>query len=156
MNSYIYNLLVCLIVCLHPMNVKRLNRSGENLVWNLTYDPREGLWMLRITESCAQKLLIFVTFWKSTKRIVISQNIYYCFFQKKMLKETELKTVEWNILNPNLLIIWRLNWWGQVIFNLEIRKRVDQALILISTILKFSAQFKVEVEDRRKVNHILL
>ena len=48
---------------------------------------------------------------------------------------SELKTLEWDILNPDQLInlenqhlIWRL------------RKRGDQAAISISTILKFSAQ----------------
>ena len=40
----------------------------------------------------------------------------------------ELKTLEWDILNPNRLI------------NLEIKKKGDQALISISNIIKFSAQ----------------
>jgi len=35
--TYIYTLLICLSVCLYPINVKRLNLSGQNFVWDLTW-----------------------------------------------------------------------------------------------------------------------
>ena len=53
----------------------------------------------------------------------------------------ELKTLEWDILNPDLFINLEINNKRRtsIIFNLGIKKKVDEALILISTILKFSA-----------------
>ena len=44
----------------------------------------------------------------------------------------ELKTLEWNIINPNRLIYQEINNKRRTISRL--RKRVDQALIPISTI----------------------
>ena len=51
----------------------------------------------------------------------------------------ELKTLEWDILNPDRLINLEIKTRGKALFNLEIKKRVDQALIPISTIQKFPA-----------------
>ena len=51
--------------------------------------------------------------------------------------KSELKTLEWDILNPNRLINLEIKKKHNIIWRL--RKRGDQALISISTILKFSA-----------------
>ena len=57
----------------------------------------------------------------------------------------ELKTLEWDFLYPDRLIIWRLKTQRELKHYLSsrLRKRVDQALIQISTIQKFSALIKV-------------
>ena len=63
------------------------------------------------------------------------------YFTCLKIEFSELKTLEWDILNSDLPINLEINKIGeQAIFNLEINKRGDQAMILISTILKFSAQ----------------
>ena len=44
-------------------------------------------------------------------------------------KRSELKTLEWDILNPDRIIIWRLKIRGeQAIFNLEIKKKSGLSL----------------------------
>ena len=44
--------------------------------------------------------------------------------QQKFIIRSELKTLEWDILNPDRLIIWRLITRGeQALFNLEIKKK---------------------------------
>ena len=48
-------------------------------------------------------------------------------------RQSELKTLEWNILYPNRLLNLEIN------YKRRLRKRVDQALIPISTIQKFPA-----------------
>ena len=65
------------------------------------------------------------------------------------LSESELKTLEWNILNPdrliNLEIIRRLTRGEQALFNLEIKKKSGSSIIPISTIQKFPAQDKYKL-----------
>jgi len=52
---------------------------------------------------------------------------------------SKLKTLECDILNPNLLINPEINEENKQYLISKLRKRVDQALIPISTILKFPA-----------------
>ena len=49
----------CLFVCPFVSNKRPNGGSGPNLVWDLTYDPRENLWMLKITKISVQKFMIF-------------------------------------------------------------------------------------------------
>ena len=49
----VHCLFVCLSVCIQKTS-KRLNRSGPNFVWDLTWSrgPREGLWIIKISKIC--------------------------------------------------------------------------------------------------------
>ena len=97
---YEYTLLICLSVRLYPINVhERMNWSGLYFVWDLTC-PREGLWMLKITQICVQKFLIFVKFRKFAKKYYFICELFFvivfhCIKRIKML--TERATVKnWN------------------------------------------------------------
>ena len=68
---------------------------------------------------------------------------------------TEQKTLEWSILNPDRLINLEIR-REENKHNLisRLRKRVDQAIIPISTILKFPAQSTSECRVRFSRFHI--
>ena len=68
------NNFACLSVCLFVTN-KRKNgwTDRAQILWRTWRDPREGLWMLKITKSCIQKFLIFVKFWKCAKKYLIRE-----------------------------------------------------------------------------------
>ena len=60
------------------------------------------------------------------------------YIQQNIDLQPEMKTLEWDILNPDRLINLEIDNKHYLIS--RFRKRVNQALILISTIQKFPAQ----------------
>ena len=70
--------ILCLSVCLYPINVKTANRSGPNLFWT-SRDPREGLLMIEFSKKYASNKIRFlkiheILLLKSTKFFVC-----FCF-----------------------------------------------------------------------------
>ena len=98
--TYFACLGVCWLVCLCP---ERLNGwtdlahilcenyydSRECLLMLNYYDSRECLWMLRISKSCLHILLIFVTFWKSTKKCFKICKLIFFFVSKPKVSQAE-------------------------------------------------------------------
>ena len=68
-NKSIYTSLVCLPVCLYPINVKTVEPIGPKHLWGISLDPREGL--SSELQKFASNTLIIVKFWKSTKNYLI-------------------------------------------------------------------------------------
>ena len=71
---YIYNILcvsVCLLVCLHPINVRTAQSIGSKFCVGYEYDmtPREGLRMIKMKKISFQRRVIFIEFQKFTKFI---------------------------------------------------------------------------------------
>ena len=46
-------------------------------IMGTSHDPREGLWMPRITKGCIQKLLIFVKFKKCAKKYLKIRELFF-------------------------------------------------------------------------------
>ena len=86
---YEYTLLICLSVRLNPINVhERMNWSGLYF--------REGLWMLKVTQICVQKVLIFVKFRKFAKKYnficeLFFIIVFHCIKRRCSQKEPQLK-----------------------------------------------------------------
>ena len=53
-------------VCLYPINVNVNDRA--QILLSTSRDPREGLWMVKISKICVKKFFIFVKFWKCAKK----------------------------------------------------------------------------------------
>ena len=80
-NLYFLYLSVCLLVylsvCIQKTS-KRLNRSGPNCVWDLTW--LQGRFMdAQNYKNYVRKFLIFVKFWKCAKNIFNSRSFFVVF-----------------------------------------------------------------------------
>ena len=81
---------VCLFVCLFVSN-KRQNgwTDRAQIFCGTSRDPKEGLWMIKISNICLHQNLIFIKFLKilkSTKFFVKIAN-YFCFFLRCTQRE---------------------------------------------------------------------
>ena len=59
---YLAFLSVCLSVLIYPKNVVKRGTYRAQILCGSSHDPRKGLWMLKITKICVQKLMIFDRF----------------------------------------------------------------------------------------------
>ena len=88
---------VCLSVCLSVyVSNKRQNDYTDltQMLYGTTHDPREGLWMLKITKNFVQKFLIFVKFWKCAKKYFqISKIFCSCLILYKRCMLTDAKSL---------------------------------------------------------------
>ena len=73
-----------------------------------------------------------------TKTIQLQEFFSFTYFKIHIKNDPELKTLEWDILNPDRLVNLEINNKRKEIKIWRLRKR-DQAMISIFTILKFSA-----------------
>ena len=62
MNIFIYTLLVCLGVCLYPINVKTAEPIGPKFFCGISRKSREGLWMIKFSKICLHQNSTFETF----------------------------------------------------------------------------------------------
>ena len=90
----------CLAVCLSDLFESNKRQNGwtdrAQILCGTSHDPREGLWMLRITKTCIQTLLIFVKFKTARKNIWNIRElsfviVLYCTTIRCSHKEPQLK-----------------------------------------------------------------
>ena len=78
--------ILCLSVCLFVSNKRQHGWTDQALILCGTlHDPREGLWMIKISKISLQQQLIFIKFWKTTKYCYKITNFFVIvFFQIKI------------------------------------------------------------------------
>ena len=76
---YIYTLLFCLFVCNHQTS-KRLNRSGPNFVWNLTWPQGRFMGNQNFKKLASNKIRFSLDFKKSTKFFLNPLTFLFLFY----------------------------------------------------------------------------
>ena len=85
---HLYIYLACLFVCIQLIS-KRLNRSGPNFVWDLTW-PQGRFMNDQNFKNLCLKVFIFEKFWKCAKKYYEIRKLFcFCFilYKEKMFRD---------------------------------------------------------------------